>query len=212
VARTLVVSAWTPEIAPLRRMLHADARHWVAAPVGVGAIEAGIGAARAIARFRPARVVFVGTAGAYPGRGDAGIGSVAVAGDLVAVATAALRGEGYLPEPQVVRARPSAPLSAALRRGLPLPRRYATVACPTAITRSAALARRIASETGATLENLEAFAVARAAHAAGVEFAAVLAVSNRVGSLAHHEWRVNHAAASRAACALLAGYLSPTRK
>jgi nucleoside phosphorylase len=212
VSRTLVVSAWTPEIAPLRRMLRADARRWLAAPVGVGAIDAGVGAARAIARFRPARVVFVGTAGVYPRRGAARIGSVLVAGDLVAVATAALRGEAYVPGPQLVRARGSARMSAALLRGLPPPRRYATVACPTAITRSATLARRIASKTGATLENLEAFAVARAARAAGLEFAAVLAVSNRVGALAHREWRVNHAAASRAACALLAGYLSPARK
>ena len=82
------------------------------------------------------------------------------------------------------------------------------VACPLAITRpSAALGRRIAEATGATLENLEAFAVARAAAAAGVDFAAVLGVANRVGPTGHDEWQRHHRAASRAACELVARFL-----
>jgi len=81
------------------------------------------------------------------------------------------------------------------------------VACPLAITRTAALARRIAA-TGAALENLEAFAVARAAAAARLPFAAVLGVSNIVGPRAHAEWRANHLAASRAACHLMWTFLN----
>ena len=82
------------------------------------------------------------------------------------------------------------------------------VACPLAITRSAALGRRIAEATGAALENLEAFAVGRAAAAAGVPFAAVLGVANRVGPQGHEEWQRHHRAASRAACQLIAQFLS----
>ena len=104
----------------------------------------------------------------------------------------------------MVRAAGSARLSASLSSSDgPWP----TVACPLAITRSAALARRIATATGALLENLEAFAVARAAAAAGVEFAAVLGVANRVGPVAHDEWRAHHRRASRAACTLVARWL-----
>ena len=211
VGRTLVVSAWEPEIAPLRGMLPADARRWVAAAAGVGAVEAAVGASRAIARWRPEHVIFVGTAGVYPGptSRSARIGSVAVAADLRAVSTAALRGHSYVAGPQPMRAQAASKLSAELVRGLPgTPRRTSIVACPTAITRSAALARRIAADTGAAFENLEAFAVARAAAAAGVDFAAVLGVSNVVGPSGHREWRVNHDAASHAACALVAAHLA----
>ena len=212
-----MVSAFEPEIAPLRRLTRGLAGVRLA-PVGIGAVDAAVGAARAILEHRPHRVLFVGTAGVYPSgprRDELGalsgealsIGGAAVAGEIVCVSTAALRGDGYLPEPQVLRAASSPRLGASLSAAAgPWP----TVACPLAITRSAALARRIAKATGASLENLEVFAVARAAAAAGVEFAAVLGVANRVGPVAHDEWRANHRRASRAACTLVARWLRGT--
>jgi purine-nucleoside phosphorylase len=204
--RTLVVSAFEPEIAPLRRLTRGSPELRLL-PVGIGAVDAAAGAMRAILQHRPQRVLFVGTAGVYPrgaGREPPPIGGVAVPGQIVCVSTAALRGDGYLPEPQLVRAATSAALSAALGgNGADLP----TVACPLAITRSAALARRIALATGAALENLELFAVARAAALAEVEFAAVLGIANRVGPVAHDEWRAHHRRASRAACTLVARWL-----
>jgi hypothetical protein len=84
------------------------------------------------------------------------------------------------------------------------------VACPAAITRSAALGRRIVQATGAVLENLEAFSVARAtATAAGprIQFAAVLGIANRVGPNGHQEWREHHRAASWAACGVIRNLL-----
>ena len=85
------------------------------ATVGVGAVDAAVGAAAAIAAARPARVIFVGTAGAFPrGRATTAIGTVAIARELCLVSTAALRGDGYLPEPIATRAATSATLSAAL--------------------------------------------------------------------------------------------------
>ncbi len=199
--RALIVSAFEPEIAPLRRLAAALGGVPIA-PVGIGAIDAAVGAARALAKHRPPRVVFVGTAGVY-GRASLPIGAAAVAGDLHCVSTAALGGGGYLPQPMIVHAAPSARLAAELA-GSTEP---AAVACPLAITRTAALAGRIARATGAALENLEAFAVARAAAAAGIEFAAVLGVANRVGPAAHREWLANHRRASRAACAVVARWL-----
>jgi futalosine hydrolase len=150
----------------------------------------------------------VGTAGAYArGAATPRVGSAAVVNDLSAVSTAALRGEGYLPEIQIRQAVASRPLCRALAAGLPGPALVLAVACPLAITRSEALGRRIERATGAALENLEAFAVARAAAAAGVPFAAVLGVANRVGPAGHREWRAHHTAASRAACAVIATLL-----
>jgi nucleoside phosphorylase len=209
VIRTLVVSAFEPEVAPLRRLVQGS-RGIALAPVGIGAVDAAVGATRAIARARPERILFVGTAGIYGRKGEAGtaIGAAAVAGEIVCVSTAALRGDAYLPEATVVRAETSRRLRTALTAlAAGAPNGPRGVACPLAITRSAALGRRIAAATGATLENLEAFAVARAAAAAGIEFAAVLGVANRVGPEGHDEWRRHHRAASRAACTLVARFL-----
>jgi len=206
VARTLIVSAFEPEIAPLRRLVR-GLRGIVLEPVGIGAIDAAVGAAGAIARARPARVLFVGTAGIYGREKEArqAIGRAVVAGEIVCMSTAALKGEAYLPGPMVVQVPTSRSLQTALAGGRAGEPR--DVASPLAITRSVALARRIAEATGATLENLEAFAVARAAAAAGVPFAAVLGVANRVGPTGHEEWQRHHRAASRAACELIARFL-----
>ena len=87
---------------------------------------------------------------------------------------------------------------------VPIGHRKSPSTCPIAVTRSATLGRHLAHATGAALENLEAFAVARAAAAAGVDaIGAVLGIANRVGPRGHHEWRANHDAASRAACRLV---------
>jgi nucleoside phosphorylase len=212
--RTLVVSAFEPEIAPLRPLARASRRVTLTA-AGIGAVDAAVGAAAAIAAARPSRVIFVGTAGVYRSAARAGlpIGSAAVVGELACVSTAALRGEAYLPAPTALRTQTSPRLRAALRAaaGEAAAPPARSVACPLAITRSAALARRISAATGADLENLEAFAVARAAAAAGVDFAAVLGVANRVGPTGHAEWRRHHRAASRAACLLVARFLGLTR-
>jgi len=50
------------------------------------------------------------------------------------------------------------------------------------------------------VENLEAFAVARAAAAAGLPFAAILGISNNVGPSAHAAWKRNATGAAAAAC------------
>ena len=92
--KTLVVSAWGPEIAPLRRLVRRGVKDaaLVLLPVGIGPVEAAIGATAALAAHRPARVIFVGTAGVYPrGRQTAALGSVAIAEELLLVSTAALR-------------------------------------------------------------------------------------------------------------------------
>jgi nucleoside phosphorylase len=117
--RTLVVSAFEPELAPLRRLIRGLAGVRLV-PVGIGAVDAAAGAARAILQHRPRRVLFVGTAGVYPGsagRDGLPIGGATLTGEIVCVSTAALRGDGYLPEPQVVRALSSPQLNASLSSG-----------------------------------------------------------------------------------------------
>src|SRR5262249_24929836 len=135
-AATLVLAAWEPEIAPLRRLARAvDSGRLALDTVGVGPVEAALGAATAIAAARPRQVIFVGTAGAYPrGPATAAIGTVAIARELRLVSTAAVRGDGYLPEPVVTRAATSPALAAALAGCGAKPAPLVAVACPLAVT------------------------------------------------------------------------------
>ena len=211
---TLVLSAWEPEIAPLRALESRIGRGQLSlAAVGVGAVDAAVGAAQAIALARPKRVVFVGTAGVYwRGHATPPVGSAVIADRVCLVSTAVVRGDGYLPPPMVTEAVTSPVLAAALGATAPHSVPTGTVACPLAITRTATLGRLIAQATGATLENLEAFSVIRAANMAGIEAtAAVLGVANRVGPRAHREWKANHLAASRTACKIVWGMLAASR-
>jgi nucleoside phosphorylase len=196
--RILVLSGWEPELAALRAGMDASLkRRVVALPAGVGLVDAGIGAARAIAEVEPETVLFVGTAGIYPpGREDLVVGRAVLARQLKLVSTAALRDEGYFPRVLPVSVESDAPLRRTIARASKLP--VADVACPVAITSARPVARRIATDTGCAVENLEAFAVARAAE--GRSFAAILGLSNAVGPTAHDEWRAFAPRASAAAC------------
>jgi purine-nucleoside phosphorylase len=203
----LIVSAWEPELAPLAAVLGRG--HGVELrAAGVGLVDAAAGAAAAIAETRPRAVVFVGTAGLYLGaRPRVGFGDAAVVRRARLACEGVARGSSYFPEPLISSVETDRPLREALRTRARLP--LADVACPPGITRSAAVARKLAATTGAALENLEVLAVARAAARAKVPFAAVLGVSNHVGPQAHAEWKSLAALASASACAAVLAWLSP---
>lgn len=210
-APVLVVSAWDPELFGLRSALGsrpALARGLVARAVGIGLVDAAVGAARALDDVRPRAVIFVGTAGTYVRgrRPDLAIGGAVVARRVLLLSTAVLRGEAYLPRSLPATAETQPALRRALARSTGLP--TADVACPLGITQTAAAGRRIAQTTGCDVENLEAFAVARAAAAADVPFACLLGVSNVVGPTAHDEWRAFSSRASSAACAAVLAWIA----
>ena len=71
------------------------------------------------------------------------------------------------------------------------------------ITTDDDVARRLAESTGAEVEHLEAFAVARACALAGVAFTTVLGIANLVGASGRAQWRENHERAAAAACATI---------
>jgi nucleoside phosphorylase len=212
----LVVSAFAPELAPLRRELRRGewrpliaARQLICQPVGIGLVAAAAGTARAIAAWSPRQVIFVGTAGSYAPA--PAVGSVGIAQRILLTSTAALRGAGYLPGPMRTRLASSGPLTRQLLAQAPsLEVCRVDVANPLAISRTRTLARMVARATGASAENLEVFAVASAAHLHRIPFAAVLGISNRVGPAAHEEWLKHQSEATRAACAVVASYLRAT--
>jgi futalosine hydrolase len=184
----LFLAAFAPELSALESRLER-------ATIGVGLVEAALGAARVIGARHPTDVVLVGTAGAYPGKGMA-IGDVVIASRVLLVAQA-----GALV--------PAMPVDVAIdeRLGHVAERvRRVTVATTLAVTTDDEVARLLSAK--GDVEHLEAFAVARACQEANVPFTAVLGIANVVGSRGRAEWREHHERAAAAACTVAAS-LSP---
>lgn len=182
----LLLAAFPPELAGLDA---APPPGWRVALTGVGALTAAATTARLLAAHRPARLLFVGTCGAYDGR--LAVGSLLSASAAIAVSLDVLQGRAYRPEVEVTRWAAT----------LPLPFPPHPVAVPPAITVDPEGAALLAAVAPA--EHLELTGVFAAAHGAGVPVGAVLGVANRVGPEAHAAWRANHAAVSRALVAAL---------
>ncbi|HEY6100078.1 MAG TPA: phosphorylase [Anaeromyxobacter sp.] len=182
-APSLLLAAFPPELAGLDA---APPRGWRAATSGVGAVTAAATTARLLAEARPARVLFLGTCGAYDAR--LAVGDLLAARAAIVSSLDELEGRAYRPQIEVVRydATWTPPLA------LPLH----DVVVPPAITRTEEGARRLAALGAA--EHLELAGVLAACRGAGVPVAAALAVANRVGPDANAEWRANHVRASRA--------------
>jgi purine-nucleoside phosphorylase len=192
-----VLSAWSPELAELRRLLRSKTKgaKISAASAGVGLVEAAMGATLAIAREQPEAVLFVGTAGKYKGRlPGLELGDAVAVRELTLWSDEVASGRAYFPAPlpSLVKTTPFL-CRQVFALGLPL----VTVACPLGIHTKVA---RPAIAVRPDVENLEAFAVARAAARYGLPFMAILGISNLVGPSAHREWRTHARAASSAAC------------
>ncbi len=179
----LLLAAFSPELAGLDA---APPAGWRVGTVGVGAVVAAATTARLLAEHPPARVLVVGTCGAYDGR--LVLGDLLVAEVAIATSLDELEGRAYRPEIERTRFEATWPLPLALP--------VHAVAAPPAITMTVDGARRLASV--AAVEHLELTGVFAACHAAGIPVAAALGVANRVGPDANAEWRANHARVSRA--------------
>jgi purine-nucleoside phosphorylase len=194
VADGLLLAAFPPELCGLDA---APPPGWRVALTGVGALTAAAATARLLAEARPARLLFVGTCGAYDGR--LAVGDLLSASAAIAVSLDVLCGRAYRPAVEVTRWEAT----------LPLPFPAHLVAVPPGITVDAAGAALLAAVAPA--EHLELTGVFAAAHAAGVPAGALLGVANRVGPEAHAEWKANHAAVSRALVTALLPALAALR-
>lgn len=160
--------------------------------LGVGVVVAAATCARVLAERRPSRVIFVGTAGTYPG-GPAP-GGVVCARRVLLASVGGVLGLGYVP-------RAPGPLDVE-----PVPGVQAVdVVTVQAITTAPALVERLAAL--GQVEHLEAYGVALAAAAAGVPCSIVLGLPNRVGPDAHAEWQAHRATTEAAARAAVAAAL-----
>jgi nucleoside phosphorylase len=189
-----VVAAWEPELERFRALVAEDAglvrgTTLNMAAVGVGAVDAALGAMRCITQHRPDRVVLLGTCGAMPSSGLA-IGDVVVGRSAFLADAAVLEGRAAMPY-----LAEAIPLDAGLVHDLVAAgARPARIVNTLGVTTDDALATKL-TELG-DVEHLEAYAVARACVLASVPCAVVLGVANVVGSSGREQWRANHLVAS----------------
>jgi nucleoside phosphorylase len=174
--------------------------------IGVGLVEAALAAGQILETLRPRAVILVGTAGVYPSSADRfPVGTAAVAGEIALVPEILPGDDTYLPEIMPRKELATAALAKQIRKASGLP--AAKVANPLAISASRRAAACAARRSGCDLENLEAFALARAAASMDIPFAVVLGVANQVGPSAHREWKKNGASAAAAACEAVLTFL-----
>ncbi len=187
----LVVAAHPVELAPLEELLaeRTSRLRLELCAVGVGAVAAAVGTATALSRCRPAAILLVGSVGAYPGR-DVPQQGLVIAASTHWLAPEIVAGRAEIPTAVAATADFDPGLVAELQRALPLARR-GRIATTHGITIDDELASQLA-DLGEEFENLEALAIAAAARQFEVPAAALLGITNRVGSSGRAQWRAQH--------------------
>jgi futalosine hydrolase len=200
----LIVAAHPPELVGLRPALGdrldgaIRGMRMVAKTVGIGLPIAAAGTANRLQQLSPGCVILLGSCGVYPGLPHYRPNDVLVPSRIVLLDHVVLAGRGAFPDPMTVTTDPHPTMTAALGQSGPRTR-VAALATTLSITTDDQLAGAVFQGTSCEGENLEAFGVALACAAADVPFAAVLGVTNIVGSTAREDWRTYQRSAAIAA-------------
>ncbi len=192
-ADILVLAAYAPELVGMRATLGTALAgvvrglRVVCATVGVGLPTAGAGAMRHLRDAKPRAVILLGSCGAYPKKPAFAPLEAVVPERIQLVDTAVVLDKAAFPAPMQTVMEPDPVLSHGLATCLPGVRR-GQLASTLSITTDDTLAARIGKRTGCDTENLEAFSVGVACAGLPLPFAAVLVVTNLVGSEGREQW------------------------
>jgi futalosine hydrolase len=164
--------------------------------VGVGVPAAAVGTMVALTDTRARALVLLGSCGVYARGRGARVQRVAVPRGFALVDSAELAHKAAFPPVMPARASTDSALRAALLRTAGRDALRGRAATTLGITTDDTPAAKIARDSGCVVENLEAVAVALAAAARRVPFAAVLVVTNEVGRRGRAQWAAQHAPAA----------------
>lgn len=190
----LLLAAHAPEFVGLRPHLGeglvASVRGLtvVAKTIGVGMAVAGAGAANRIQQLSPRAVILLGSCGVYPCGVEYLPLDIFVPSRFHLFDPSVAGGKAEFPDPMQTVLDPHPLLTAGLVASAGGRCRSAPIATTLAITTDDGVARAVHPATGLEAENLELFPVALACRAAEVPFAAVLGVTNMVGSTGRTDW------------------------
>lgn len=189
----MIVAAHAPELVGFRGEL-SEAMDGIirgltvrAKTVGVGMPAAASTIGRRIVQFSPRAVVLVGSCGIYPGRPDVQPLDILIADRVSLVDTAVVQQRGAFPEPMQTSMETDAGLGVGLSAHGQRVRR-AVIGTTLSITTDDALANVVGQAGICDAENLEAFSIALACAQRDIPFAAVLGVTNLVGSTGRIDW------------------------
>lgn len=187
----LVAGAFEPELAPAREVL-AGADEVSFLETGIGSVRAAAVVTHALSGTKSSRVLFIGSCGAY--KAFPPLLSLVAVSSILPVDYLNAAGKAHIPGP-----RPS-PL-------FPDPRLFAIVAeaadqtcaaqSPLSIADDEAAAALLADFSEAAVENLELFGVATACSCLNIPWAALCAVTNRVGPGSAEAWTSNRERAAK---------------
>lgn len=190
----LLVAAHAPEFVGLRAHLgeqlcgNLRGLTVIAKTIGVGMAVAGAGTANRIQQLSPRAVVLLGSCGVYPCGVEYFPLDILVPSRFHLFDASVAAGKAEFPDPMQTVLDPHPLLTAGLVASGGGRCRSAPLATTLAITTDDAIARAVHPATSLEAENLEAFPVALACRAAEVPFAAVLGVTNVVGSQGRTDW------------------------
>lgn len=190
----LLLAAHAPEFVGLRAHLgeqlcgNLRGLTVIAKTIGVGMAVAGAGAANRIQQLSPRAVVLLGSCGVYPCGVEYFPLDILVPSRFHLFDPSVAAGKAEFPDPMQTVLDPHPLLTAGLVASGGGRCRSAPLGTTLAITTDDAIARAVHPATGLEAENLEAFPVALACRAAEVPFAAVLGITNVVGSQGRTDW------------------------
>ncbi|MDF2963924.1 MAG: futalosine hydrolase [Paenibacillus sp.] len=196
--RVLIMTAVQAERDAVLRGLNGDSRFDVLI-AGVGPVAAAVATATVLASADYGLVVSAGIGGGFAGQ--AGVGTLAVANEIVAADLGAQTPEGFSSLDELgfgfTRIQADANLAGRLTGALQaagLPVTAGPVLTLSTVTGTAETASELAARVpGATAEAMEGFGVAAAAHARGVPVLEIRAISNPVGPRDREAWRIGDA-------------------
>jgi len=191
----LVLAAHPPEFVGLRAHLGDSLSgslrglSVIAKTIGVGMAVSGAGTANRLMQLSPRAVILLGSCGIYPSPGDYRPLDMVVPRSCHLFDPSVAAGKAEFPDPMQTALDTHPALSAGLLAAAGPRSHGARVATTLAITTDDTVARAVHPATGFDAENLELFPVAVACKAADIPFAAVLGVTNMVGSTGRVDWR-----------------------
>ncbi|HZO92724.1 MAG TPA: futalosine hydrolase [Candidatus Baltobacteraceae bacterium] len=194
VVEILVVCAVAQELGALRAREHVRV-----VPIGVGPVEAAIGAARALAQHRCDVLINAGIAGGFRDRCTIGDAVVVTRDDYAELGLEDGRAFALPPGSELVRTVEAHPrLLQPFLDGL-IPAIAGRGVTSATVTSTTARALVLAHRFRADVETMEGFAVMRAAQLAGVPAVQIRGVSNYVGDRETNEWNFGAGAAAAVA-------------
>ena len=209
----LVLAAHAPEFVGLRPHIgdslngNVAGLFVVAKTIGVGLAVAGAATATRIHQLAPRAVIVLGSCGIYPCGVPYKPLDIVIPNHLHLFDPSVSAGKAAFPAPMQTQIDTDPGLTTGLMSDPDAHCRAAPVATTMAVTTDDAIARAVHGATGLEAENLELFPVALACRAADVPFAAVLGVTNMVGSTGRTDWAQYQRDAAIAAAEIIVSWL-----